>query len=94
MFDWLRAGRREQPVSLADFEVLGKLGESKLGFGKLVLVKRKPKGRLFAMKVSNWGYWTRTLFWDLSPCICPLKTSRFRVLDRILGGYLTGWLIA
>lgn len=25
---------------------------------------------------------TRTLPWDLSSCICPLKTSRCRVLDR------------
>eukprot|EP01052_Picozoa_sp_SAG31_P013631 SAG31_NODE_824_length_11760_cov_17.390790_7_plen_281_part_00 len=51
MMQWVRATRREPTVALVDFEMLSKLGESKLG--KLVLVKQKPKGRLFAMKILN-----------------------------------------
>ena len=33
---------------------------------------RKVKAGL----LKSFGNWTRTLSWDLSPCICPLKTPR------------------
>eukprot|EP01050_Picozoa_sp_SAG11_P020001 SAG11_NODE_3284_length_2552_cov_12.177742_1_plen_221_part_00 len=39
------------------------------------------------------GVWKRALSWDLLPCVCPLKTSRFCILDRTQAVYFQSFLL-